>query len=228
MAQSDRQGNPRYAERGGEARQGREAQYFAASPAGPDERRVIEVTLRGRATPMETSSGVFSQNRLDLGTSVLLRKAPEPPAEGVFLDLGCGWGPIAVALSQASPDATVWAVDVNERAVDLTAGNAKRNGCGNIRAVLPDGVPGGVGFDLIWSNPPIRVGKAELHSILMAWIPRLSPGGEAYLVVGKNLGADSLIPWLSAALEERAPGEFTVGKFASSKGYRLIRVARGR
>lgn len=213
-------------------------QYFAAAPNSADERRALEVTLRGRQARVMTSNGVFSGSRLDLGTSVLLRHAPEPPERGTFLDLGCGWGPVALAMAFQSPDADVWAVDVNGRALALTAANASANGCGNVHvsltdasgAVLPAGEqpkdgevpPEGLEFDVIWSNPPIRIGKEALHTLLMTWIPRLAGGGMAYLVVQRNLGADSLIPWLADALGEG----FAVSKYASSKGFRVIEILR--
>lgn len=212
-------------------------QYFSGTPSSPDVRRTLTVTLRGVETSVETSNGVFSGSRLDLGTSVLLKQAPEPPEHGTFLDLGCGWGPVAISLAMASPDADVWAVDINERALELTRTNAERNGCANVHAacsdaqgrVLPDqSLPGcepladDVTFDLIWSNPPIRIGKDALHELLMAWLPRLAPGGAAYLVVQRNLGADSLIGWLAGALGER----YAVSKYHSAKGYRVIEVVR--
>ena len=212
-------------------------QYFNASPSSADVRRDRTVTIRGREQRVQVSNGVFSANRVDLGTSVLLKGAPEPPATGKFLDIGCGWGPITLALAQASPEAEVHAIDVNERALELTVDNARTNGCGNVHAtqVDEDGKPladqiAGVTepleddarFDLIWSNPPIRVGKDVLHTLLMTWLPRLNAGGAAYLVVQKNLGADSLIPWLADALGD----EFAVGKYASSKGYRIIEILR--
>ncbi|OZG57799.1 MFS transporter [Bifidobacterium tissieri] len=201
-------------------------QYFSSTPSSQDVRRELQVTLRGREVVVETSHGVFSGSRLDLGTSVLLRHAPEPPEHGVFLDLGCGWGPITLSLALESPESTVWAVDVNERALELTAGNAKRNGCENVHAVTPDAFaeefPSDAGFDVIWSNPPIRIGKEALHELLMTYLPRLNHGGEAYLVVQRNLGSDSLIPWLADQLGDG----FTVGKYASSKGYRVIEVLR--
>ncbi|BAJ68446.1 conserved hypothetical protein [Bifidobacterium longum subsp. infantis ATCC 15697 = JCM 1222 = DSM 20088] len=182
------------------------------------------------------SNGVFSGSRVDLGTSVLLKHAPEPPLAGDFLDLGCGWGPIALTLAFESPEANVWAVDVNERALDLTHANAQANGRTNIHTAQVDEsstplpaenqpafcetVPGDLTFDVIWSNPPIRVGKEALHTLLMAWLPKLKVGGAAYLVVQKNLGSDSLIPWLDDALGEG----FTASKYASSKGFRIIEV----
>lgn len=206
-------------------------QYFSADPSSKDVRRTLHVQLRGRDTDVEVSNGVFSGSRLDLGTSVLLKQAPEPPEHGNLLDLGCGWGPIALSLAFASPEATVWAADVNERALELTELNAKRNGCGNVRVIRtnadakpvdPTALSPDLTFDAIWSNPPIRIGKEALHTMLMNWLPRLSPDGVTYLVVQKNLGADSLINWLADALGDG----YAVSKYHSAKGFRVIEVAR--
>ena len=200
----------------------RPQQYFARTPSVPDRRQEIEVDLRGQMTKVITSAGVFSERRLDLGTSVLLRKAPAPPEEGTFLDLGCGWGPIALTLAAQSPKARIWAVDVNSRAVDLCKVNAQRLHRMNIRPVVDTDLGPELTFDLIWSNPPIRVGKEALHELLLAYLPRLNKAGEAYLVVQKNLGADSLASWL----QKNLPDDFDVSKYGSSKGYRLLRVRR--
>ena len=206
-------------------------QYFSADPSSKDVRRTLHVQLRGRDTDVEVSNGVFSGSRLDLGTSVLLKQAPEPPEHGNLLDLGCGWGPIALSLAFASPEATVWAADVNERALELTELNAKRNGCGNVRVIRtdadakpvdPTALSPDLTFDAIWSNPPIRIGKEALHTMLMNWLPRLSPDGVTYLVVQKNLGADSLMNWLADALGDG----YAVSKYHSAKGFRVIEVAR--
>ena len=192
--------------------------YFTASPASADERRDLRVRLAGRDVDVEVAGGVFSPGGLDKGTAVLLEEAPAPPASGTFLDLGCGWGPVALTLGLLSPAATVWAVDVNERALDLTRRNAGALDLPGVRAATADEVPGDVRFDLVWSNPPIRVGKAALHDLLRTWLPRLAPGGEAYLVVQRNLGSDSLQRWV---VDELAmPCE----RHTSSKGFRVLRV----
>ena len=194
--------------------------YFTAEPASPDERREIRVDLRGRDVDVETAGGVFSPGHVDLGTDVLLRAVPEPPATGDLLDLGCGWGPVALSLALASPDARVWAVDVNERALDLVRGNAERLGCANVVATRPDDVPDDVRFAALWSNPPIRVGKESLHELLLHWLPRLAVGAQAHLVVSKNLGADSLQRWIADQLGDRADVE----RVSTSKGFRVLRV----
>ncbi len=201
--------------------------YFTAQPASDGELRTVPVRLAGRDLQVVTAGGIFSPDGVDKGTRVLLDEAPAPPAEGTFLDLGCGWGPLALTLALEAPGATVHAVDVNERALDLCRRNARALGCEGVRAGTPDAVPADVTFDLIWSNPPIRVGKAALHEMLTTWLPRLSDGAgsAAYLVVQKNLGADSLQAWLQQTLPALM-GPVAVTREASSKGFRVLRVAR--
>ncbi len=197
-------------------------QYFTASPASELRPKSIRVTLAGREVEVGTAAGVFSPDRVDVGTGVLLAGVPAPPPGGHLLDLGCGWGPIALTLGLESPHATVWAVDVNERSLDLTRQNAARLGLENVNAVQPDDVPADLEFSAIWSNPPIRVGKPELHGMLGRWLPRLSPGSDAWLVVQKNLGADSLQRWLEATLGDG----HAVLRADTAKAFRLLRVRR--
>jgi 16S rRNA G1207 methylase RsmC len=195
--------------------------YFTASPASSAELRERQMVLGDRMVSVLTAGGIFSPDGIDRGTSVLLKHAPDPPPAGTFLDLGCGWGPLALTMALRSPEATVHAVDVNRRALDLASRNAQRLGLLRVSALLPEEVPDDTAYDLIWSNPPIRVGKAVLHEILRAWLPRLAPGGQAWLVVQKNLGADSLQRWLATELPA-----LTVDRPATSGGFRLIRVGR--
>lgn len=199
--------------------------YFTARPASDGELRRTTVRLAGRDVEVVTAGGVFSPDGVDRGTRVLLDEVPAPPAEGTFLDLGCGWGPLALTLALESPDATVRAVDVNERALDLCRRNAEALGCTNLVASTPGEVDPGTVYDLIWSNPPIRVGKTVLHEMLTTWLPRLAAGGTAYLVVSKNLGGDSLQAWLARTL----PGlmaPVTVDRAGTAKGFRVLRVTR--
>ncbi|MFF2370369.1 class I SAM-dependent methyltransferase [Agromyces sp. NPDC058110] len=194
--------------------------YFSATPRSNASTRTIRVRLAGRDLELSTAAGVFSPEHLDQGTRVLLDSVPEPPATGHLLDLGAGWGPIALSLALQAPDATVWAVDVNERALDLVRGNAARLGLTNVNAVLPADVPDDVVFGTIWSNPPIRVGKQELHAMLAQWLPRLPDDATAWLVVAKHLGAESLQRWLGEELG------LDVERAANSKGFRVLAAER--
>ena len=193
--------------------------YFSPDPAAPKSLRAIRVPIAGREREMVTATGVFSGDRLDAGTEVLLAAVPAPPESGELLDLGCGWGPIAATLATRSPDARVWAVDVNARALSLVERNAELLSLPNIVPATPDAVPEQLRFATIWSNPPIRIGKPQLHALLETWIPRLEPGGTAWLVVQKHLGADSLLRWLA----ERFEG-FDVERADSKRTYRIIAV----
>ena len=196
--------------------------YFTAEPAAAAQRGEIEFSAAGRDYRLAAASGVFSAGRLDPGTAVLLRKGDLPVAAttGVFLDLGCGYGPIAAVLASEAPEALVYAVDVNSRARELTAENAASLGlAGRIRVAEPDEVPDDVVFDQVWSNPPTHVGKAELYALMDRWLPRLAPHGVAWLVINRHLGGDSLHAWLV----ERG---WAVERIASQKGYRVLRVAR--
>ena len=196
--------------------------YFSAAPASAENLRTIRVTLAGRDLELTTAGGVFSPDRLDAGTAVLFANMPPLPPSGDFLDLGCGWGPIALTMALSSPHATVWAVDVNERALDLTRRNAQSLGLTSVNAVKPEDVPDGVVFRTIRSNPPIRVGKDVLHGMLEKWIPRLDERSDAWMVVQRNLGSDSLQRWMAATF---TPG-FSVHRAATGKGYRVLKVRR--
>jgi 16S rRNA (guanine1207-N2)-methyltransferase len=193
--------------------------YFSADPSVPFRRQAVSASVWGHELALTSGSGVFAQGRVDVGTAVLFRETGPPPP-GRVLDLGCGYGVIGLAIATAVPDSTVTAVDVNERAVLLANENAEALGLGaRFRATTPDGVPPGATYDELWSNPPIRIGKAALHELLLTWLPRLVPGGRAVMVVGKNLGADSLQRWL---------GEqgFTTERIASAKGFRVLQTHR--
>ena len=196
--------------------------YFSKEPKSEYQPKQIELDVAGEVFLVSTASGTFSPLRLDVGTAVLIDHLELAPKDGNILDLGCGWGPIALNLAKHSPKAKVWAVDVNSRSLELTAENAKTLGLSNIQTATPESVEPDIKFSGIWSNPPIRIGKKELHGLLLTWLPRLEKGGSAYLVVQKNLGSDSLQKWLTETLIEG----YEVSRLTSIKTYRIIKVLR--
>jgi 16S rRNA (guanine1207-N2)-methyltransferase len=194
--------------------------YFSSSPDVASQPGTVRLDLPDLSLRLQADRGVFSAGRVDPGTKVLLLEAPPPPPTGNLLDLGCGYGPIALTLASRAPGATVWAVDVNERALALTEANARVAGLTNVRVAAPDAVPPDVRFDALWSNPPVRVGKSVLHDLLARWLHRLTDDGRATLVVQKHLGSDSLHRWL----EEQG---WLVTRRASRMGYRVLDVTPG-
>jgi 16S rRNA (guanine1207-N2)-methyltransferase len=198
---------------------GRSSHYFSPSPDAASRPSTVRLDLPDLSLVLRTDRGVFSGARIDPGTKYLLTDAPAPPIEGHLADIGCGYGPIALTLATRSPGATVWAVDVNDRALELTRANAAAAGLANVRVATPDEVPGEVRFASLWSNPPVRVGKAALHDLLDRWLGRLEEDGTAILVVQKNLGADSLHRWLVSR-------DWSVTRLGSRVGYRLLEVER--
>jgi 16S rRNA G1207 methylase RsmC len=193
-------------------------QYFARTPSSHGAERTIELALHGRMATCTTLPGVFSVRGLDKGTAVLLPEIPAPSPGSTCLDLGCGWGPIAMVMASQEPTATVWATDVNDRARNLASTNARRNGLGNVRVVEPESLPPDVRFDLIASNPPVRVGRDALLQMLLDSTGRLAEQGSAWIVVSRHLGADSLAVDLTSA--GRA-----VERVGSKRGFRILRVS---
>jgi 16S rRNA (guanine1207-N2)-methyltransferase len=192
--------------------------YFQPEPQAASRPGRVALRWAGRDLELEADAGVFSARQLDPGTAVLLdHLGPVPPA-GALVDLGCGYGPISVALALTAPQAEVWGVDVNQRALDLVRRNAAALGLANVLVGEGTGPAPETTLAGLWSNPPIRIGKPALHALLSSWLDRLAPGARARLVVHKHLGSDSLARWLE--------GEgFPTDRVTSIKGYRVLEVA---
>ncbi len=197
--------------------------YFDPSPSSASRPQQVTLTLPDLTITLDTDSGMFSPDRVDPGTKLLLLEGPPPDvSRGPLLDLGAGYGPIAITLARRDPRAEVWAVEVNERARELCRANAQREGVADrVVVAAPDEVPLDLRFGEIWSNPPIRIGKPALHELLDHWLGRLESGGCAHLVVNRHLGADSLARWLT----DRGA---TVTRRSSRMGYRVLAVEPGR
>jgi len=195
------------------------AEHYFSEPSGPHRPRTVRFRVDAQDYALASDAGVFSADRLDPGSGVLLRAVPTSTGTTV-LDLGCGYGPLTCVLARRNPAATIWAVDVNPRARALTRANADTLGVGGrVRVHAPEEVPAGVRFDEIWSNPPVRIGKPALHALLTTWLDRLRPDGVAWLVVARNLGSDSLARWLVAQ-------GYGCHRHDSVRGYRVLRVTR--
>ena len=193
--------------------------YFSADPSAPAKLTEVEIEVGGQVLKFSASSGTVSSERLDPGTRVLLGLWELFPTDGIVLDLGCGWGPIGLSIAKLQPATEVIGVDVNQRSVELANANAKRNGLANFSACLDKDLDANLEIDHIWSNPPIRIGKENLHNLLRNYLSRLKPTGDAYLVVQKQLGAESLQRWIAQQWPERE-----VTKVENSKGFRVIRI----
>jgi 16S rRNA (guanine1207-N2)-methyltransferase len=190
--------------------------YFTNSPNAGQNRQTTTATIWGKDYQLITASGVFARAGLDIATAVLLRSLDPPVTAHRLCDVGCGYGPIAIALADHCPDAIVDAVDVNDAALELCAENAVKAGVGDrVITMRPEDADPEARYDEIWSNPPIRIGKQPLHDLLLSWLPRLVPDGVMRMVVGKNLGADSLQSWLT---DRGYPCE----RVASAKGFRVL------
>jgi 16S rRNA (guanine1207-N2)-methyltransferase len=191
--------------------------YFTQRPTARSRTGTVDLVLPDLHLRLTTDRGMFSPDRLDPGTRILLETVPAPPPRGDLLDLGCGYGPIALTMASRSPQATVWGVDVNERAIEMGQINAQTAGLDNVRFVLSSEIDPELRFAAIWSNPPIHIGKQALHELLERWLSRLVPGGRAHLVVHRHLGADSLQRWLN---DHGRPTE----RLTSRSGYRVLAV----
>ncbi len=191
--------------------------YFDEQPSVDSDPRTIELSLPDVHLRLTSDRGVFGIESVDTGTKYLLLEAPHPPPEAAMLDLGCGYGPIALTLATRAPSATVWAIDTNERARKLTQANADEAGLPGVKVAKPSDVPAELRFDRIYSNPPIRIGKAALHDLLTNWLGRLTDDGIAYLVVQKHLGSDSLMKWLNQH-------GWATTKLGSRKAFRILEV----
>lgn len=209
-----------------------DSQYFESTPTVASKRQQIELVLPDVYLELTTDSGVFSAGQVDKGTRYLLKDMPSYESvesdvdisntrlhrfamPETILDLGCGYGPIALAMAKRVPHGQVWGVDVNERALGLARENALANGLTNVEFGTASDIPAGQRFDLIVSNPPIRIGKAALHGLLTEWLDRLSPDGRALMVVQKHLGSDSLAQWLTS-------NGWSTTRLGSRKGFRIL------
>jgi len=194
--------------------------YFTPAPSVPSRRREIQARLRGRIWTFRTDRGVFSRAGIDRGTRLLIETMRVDPGDHV-LDLGCGYGPIGLVAAWLAPQGRVVLVDVNGRAVELAAQNARRLGYRHVEVYQGDGIEPvrDRRFDVVVMNPPIRAGRAVLRRLLRESGEVLRPSGRLYLVARTAQGAKTLAEEI-----EQAVGP--VRELQRAAGYRVYEAVR--
>ena len=164
--------------------------YFSENPKSEHRILNIKYNLEDLELNFTTDTGVFSKNKVDYGTDILIRTFPS--LHGKVLDLGCGYGPIGISLAKLNPDAQITMVDINQRAVELSNQNIQQNNVQNAAVFQSDGFEKVEGlYNAIVSNPPIRAGKKVIYPLFERSIDFLEEGGALYLVIQKKQGAKS-------------------------------------
>ena len=178
-------------------------QYFDYNPNLKSNIKEIKYDFLGNKLVFNTNNGVFSKDRVDFGTNVLLNNLPDFKGTKHILDMGCGYGIIGIGLAKGYKETVVDMVDVNKSAVDLVKENAKINHVNNINVYLSslyeyyenEGI--NYLYDAIISNPPIRAGKEIVHGIAINGYSKLVKNGSIFFVIQKKQGAESLIKKLN-------------------------------
>lgn len=199
--------------------------YFDPSPAVRHSPGEVYLSIGNERLPLHTDAGVFSKGKVDRGTRLLLEAMEngrlELPEDGDVCDLGCGYGPIGIAVAKMRPGTRVYMVDINPRAVELAERNVRRHKLDNVQVRLGDGVSvfAPQRFDLIITNPPIRAGKARVHALLTEAKEWLVPGGRLALVIRTQQGAKSMADFLATLFSE-------VEEIEKGGGFRVYEARR--
>ncbi|WHX40734.1 class I SAM-dependent methyltransferase [Mesobacillus sp. AQ2] len=195
--------------------------YYSRKPSTESNPVKWQSELKGNTFRFKTDSGVFSKKEVDFGSRLLIDTFELKKADGMVLDVGCGYGPIGLSIARAYPEAMVHMVDVNERAIMLAKENASENKVDNVKIYESDRLNGVEedGFDAILTNPPIRAGKKIVHDIFEQSFQRLAEGGELWVVIQKKQGAPS-------AMEKMKELFGDVEVEAKSKGYFILKSVK--
>ncbi|MDD2258743.1 MAG: methyltransferase [Bacilli bacterium] len=165
--------------------------YFINDKNIESEDIIIKYTYKGKELSFISNSGIFSKNRVDFGTNLLLNTIEIK--KNSILDLGCGYGVVGVCIASSSSLSDVLSVDINERAVELTNKNYINNQVNNGRAIVSDVYCNlDKMFDVIITNPPIRAGKEVVYEMVLNGINYLKEEGEIWVVIRKDKGGMSL------------------------------------
>ncbi|GIP36248.1 class I SAM-dependent methyltransferase [Paenibacillus sp. J2TS4] len=194
--------------------------YYSPQPTVAHQLQTFQQKLRGREFSFVTDAGVFSKKGIDFGSRLLIETV-EVAREAKVLDVGCGYGPIGLAIAAEVDKGTVTMIDINERAVELARENARRNGLTNVRIMQSDTLDkvAGESFHCILTNPPIRAGKAIVHRIFEQAFEALMSSGQLWVVIQKKQGAPSALAKLESLFSK-------VDKISKDKGYWIIRCIK--
>lgn len=196
--------------------------YYSKKPQSKSNPKTQDYQLLGRTYRLTTDTGVFSKNQIDYGTRLLIESFKSPSINGKLLDLGCGYGPLGVAIADHFPERKIVLVDINERAISLAQKNIDQNNIKNAEVILSDGFLQirNYQFAAILTNPPIRAGKKVVYQMFEDSKDALYKGGELWIVIQKKQGA----PSAKNKLEELFQ---SVDIVTRKKGYYIIRAIKG-
>lgn len=166
--------------------------YFTKRPQSKEIKKRFTQILRGNEIELETSSGMFSTQKIDLGTKLLIEDSIIP-ATGKILDLGCGYGSVGIAIKKAFPKTKLFMTDVNERAVRTAKENSAKNRIeaeiksGDVFEAFPEEK-----FDAILLNPPQSAGKDVCFRMIEESKEHLNQKGTIQLVARHKKGGETL------------------------------------
>lgn len=195
--------------------------YYAKNPKVKSEPKIWSTSLREKMLHLQTDAGVFSKDDVDYGSRLLVEEFLMPEVDGPVLDVGCGYGPIGLTIALSFPNRMIHMVDVNERALELSAKNAERNDVRNVKVYESEALLAVEEFDFvaILTNPPIRAGKQTVFSFYDQAYSKLRASGELWVVIQKKQGA--------ASTEKHLKGLFgNVQTVVKRKGYLIFRAVK--
>lgn len=195
--------------------------YFSKKPQSEEVSKTDNYTLRNHRFTFTSGAGVFSKRGIDFGSKLLIESFEAPEVEGDIMDLGCGYGPIGIALAYHYRERQFIMVDINERAISLAEKNAQQNDVSNVDIRQSDGFlnVSEKNFAAIVTNPPIRAGKKVIYPLFEESKNHLVHGGELWIVVQKKQGAPSIRRFLSSIFD-------AVEIVSHKKGYFILRAIR--
>ncbi|MDV6377344.1 class I SAM-dependent methyltransferase [Sporosarcina sp. GW1-11] len=191
--------------------------YYSKNPQVSSAPKHWKAEIRNKMFTFTTDAGVFSKGGIDGGSKLLAETFKEPSVEGDLLEIGCGYGPIALSIASDFPERLVHMVDVNERALALSKTNAQNNQLQNVKIYESNGIDQveQAGFAAILTNPPIRAGKQTVFSFYEGAYEKLASGGELWVVIQKKQGAPSTVAYLKELFGN-------VATVAKKKGYFIL------